>query len=96
MRQVGCAAGLATIDYILEHRLMEHAMSVGAFCDRRMAEMMQRHQLIGDVRGIGAFPFNVVFFSLFLGSVTAPRRHAVDTRWLASANVHAPKFDPSM
>ena len=67
-------------------------MSVGAFCDRRMAEMMQRHQLIGDVRGIGAFPFNVVFFSLFLGSVTAPRRHAVDTRWLASANVHAPKF----
>jgi len=60
---------------------MEHAMSMGAFCDRRMAEMMQRHQLIGDVRGIGA---SFLFLPPpFLRSATVPRGHAVDTRCLA-------------
>eukprot|EP01050_Picozoa_sp_SAG11_P007107 SAG11_NODE_581_length_8363_cov_13.931873_1_plen_127_part_10 len=51
--QVACAAGLATIDYIFEHQLMENAAAVGAYCERRMAAMMARHELIGDVRGIG-------------------------------------------
>jgi 4-aminobutyrate aminotransferase len=50
---VACAAAIATIDYIMEHGLMQNAETVGAYCKGRMSEMMQRHELIGDVRGIG-------------------------------------------
>ena len=50
---VGCAAALATIEYIEEERLVENAERVGDHAFRRMTEMMTRHRLIGDVRGLG-------------------------------------------
>ncbi|MFH1934644.1 MAG: aspartate aminotransferase family protein [Pseudomonadota bacterium] len=52
---VGCAAALATIEYIEKHHLAEHASELGRHALARMTEMMGRHPLIGDVRGIGLF-----------------------------------------
>jgi 4-aminobutyrate aminotransferase len=50
---VGCAAGLATIDYIQRHGLVEHAHELGAYALDRLRTLQQRHPLVGDVRGIG-------------------------------------------
>jgi len=52
---VGCAAALATIEYIEKHHLAEHASELGRYALARMNEMKKRHPLIGDVRGIGLF-----------------------------------------
>jgi 4-aminobutyrate aminotransferase-like enzyme len=49
------AAVLATIRYIEENRLAEHARELGKYALGRMREMMERHPLIGDVRGLGLF-----------------------------------------
>jgi 4-aminobutyrate aminotransferase len=52
---VACAAALATIEYIEENHLAEHASELGRRALTRMNEMKARHSLIGDVRGIGLF-----------------------------------------
>jgi 4-aminobutyrate aminotransferase len=50
---VACAAGLATLDVIIDEGLVENARRVGAHALKRMREMKSRHAIIGDVRGIG-------------------------------------------
>jgi 4-aminobutyrate aminotransferase len=50
---LGCAALLATIRYIQQHGLVEHADLLGQVALTRMRDMMQRHPVIGDVRGLG-------------------------------------------
>ncbi|MCF8109437.1 MAG: aspartate aminotransferase family protein [Desulfohalobiaceae bacterium] len=50
---VACAAGLATIEYIEEHGLLEHAAELGRYALEKMQAMMSRHEMIGDVRGLG-------------------------------------------
>jgi 4-aminobutyrate aminotransferase len=52
---VGCAAALATIEYIEKKNLVDHARELGEYALKRMREMMDRHPLIGDVRGLGLF-----------------------------------------
>jgi 4-aminobutyrate aminotransferase len=52
---VGCAAALATIEYIERENLVAHARELGEYAMKRMKEMMNRHPLIGDVRGLGLF-----------------------------------------
>ncbi len=52
---VGCAAALATIEYIEKENLVDHARELGQYSFKRMNEMMERHPLIGDVRGLGLF-----------------------------------------
>jgi 4-aminobutyrate aminotransferase len=52
---VACAAALATIRFIEENGLAEHARKLGERALARMAAMMERHPLIGDVRGLGLF-----------------------------------------
>jgi 4-aminobutyrate aminotransferase len=52
---VGCAAALATIDYIEKYKLVDHARDLGHYSLMRLNEMKQRHSLIGDVRGLGLF-----------------------------------------
>jgi 4-aminobutyrate aminotransferase len=52
---VGCAAALATIEYIETHKLVNHARDLGRHALDRLNEMKARHALIGDVRGIGMF-----------------------------------------
>ncbi len=52
---VACAAGLATINYIEEHNLLDHTRELGLYALTRLQKMQTRHPLIGDVRGIGLF-----------------------------------------
>ena len=50
---VTCRAALATLGIIEEEGLAERARELGAFALERLFEMMDRHPLIGDVRGRG-------------------------------------------
>ncbi|MBS7658577.1 MAG: aspartate aminotransferase family protein [Candidatus Bathyarchaeia archaeon] len=48
-----CAAALATIRVLQEENLVENAAKIGEYALKRMNEMKEFHQLIGDVRGKG-------------------------------------------
>jgi alanine-glyoxylate transaminase / (R)-3-amino-2-methylpropionate-pyruvate transaminase len=50
---VATAAGLAVLDVIEQDGLQENAHAVGARLKAGLADLMNRHRLIGDVRGIG-------------------------------------------
>ncbi len=50
---LSCAAAIATIDVMREERLPERAARLGEYLMKRFTEMMDRHKLIGDVRGKG-------------------------------------------
>lgn len=50
---VTCAAGLAAIEYIEDENLLSHAFHLGIHALKRMRDMMNRHDMIGDVRGLG-------------------------------------------
>jgi 4-aminobutyrate aminotransferase len=50
---VCCAAGLANIEVMQEERLPQESARKGEHALGRLREMAERHQLIGDVRGLG-------------------------------------------
>jgi 4-aminobutyrate aminotransferase len=50
---VSCAAGLATLEVILEERLPERAAELGAYALEQLRKMAERHPLMADVRGLG-------------------------------------------
>ena len=50
---VGCAAALATLDVLERDDLLARSQRLGARALERMAALKVRHQLVGDVRGIG-------------------------------------------
>lgn len=50
---VSCAAGLANIDVLLEDDLSGRAHALGQWAMERLTEMAGRHELIGEVRGLG-------------------------------------------
>ncbi|OKL43034.1 aminotransferase family protein [Pseudovibrio exalbescens] len=50
---LACAAGLAVIEEIEAHQMMANASSIGAELKAGLQQLMQRHELIGDVRGKG-------------------------------------------
>jgi 4-aminobutyrate aminotransferase-like enzyme len=52
---VSCAVGLAVLDVIEGEGLQAHAAEVGGHLRRRLAELMGRHAIVGDVRGLGLF-----------------------------------------
>ena len=52
---VACAAALAAINYVETHKLAEHAAELGRYALERAVKMMEKHPLIGDVRGLGLF-----------------------------------------
>ena len=52
---VSCAIGLAVLDVIAEEGLQENAQRVGTHLMDGMRELMEKHALIGDVRGLGLF-----------------------------------------
>ncbi len=50
---VACAAALAAIEYIEQEGLLENARKLGEHALRRMQAMKARHEIVGDVRGLG-------------------------------------------
>jgi adenosylmethionine-8-amino-7-oxononanoate aminotransferase len=50
---LACAAGLAVIDEIERQGMMKNAVAMGALLHLRLKALMQRHEIIGDVRGMG-------------------------------------------
>jgi 4-aminobutyrate aminotransferase-like enzyme len=52
---VSCAAGLAVLDVMRDEGLQEHAREVGGRLRRHLASLMERHAVVGDVRGLGLF-----------------------------------------
>jgi len=52
---VSCAIGLAVLDVIEEERLQENARKVGMHLMSGLRGLMEKHTLIGDVRGLGLF-----------------------------------------
>ncbi len=50
---VSSTAGLAVLDYIAEHHLMENARARGRQLREGLLELQKHHPVIGDVRGIG-------------------------------------------
>ena len=50
---LAAAAALATIDYIEKHDLVENARRLGEHALSALRQMMSRHPLVGDVRGLG-------------------------------------------
>lgn len=49
---VSCAGGVATLNYILEHNLVENARTVGSYFLTRLKELLD-YPIVGDVRGLG-------------------------------------------
>jgi 4-aminobutyrate aminotransferase len=50
---VACASALATIDVIAKEKLSQRSERLGKHVSKRLMEMKEKHQLIGDVRGLG-------------------------------------------
>ena len=50
---VACAAALAAIHFLEEENILTHTCTLGAWTLDQMRAMMERHPLIGDVRGLG-------------------------------------------
>ena len=51
---VACAAGLAVMDIMRDEKLPERAARIGSVVEERMQSWAHDHQLIGDVRAVGA------------------------------------------
>ena len=52
---VSCAVGMAVLDVLAEERLMENAVSTGAYVSAGLRKLQQTYSLIGDVRDLGMF-----------------------------------------
>jgi 4-aminobutyrate aminotransferase len=50
---VACAAAIATIECVEEGNLLANAENMGNYAVNRMRDMMQRHKIVGAVRGLG-------------------------------------------
>ena len=50
---VACAAGLAVLDVIEDEGLVGNALTTGAYLRGQLAGLMRRHEILGDVRGVG-------------------------------------------
>ncbi|XP_075056804.1 ethanolamine-phosphate phospho-lyase [Mixophyes fleayi] len=52
---VSCAIGLAVLDIIEKENLQGNATMVGNYLIELLQEQKEKHQLIGDIRGVGLF-----------------------------------------
>lgn len=48
-----CAAGLATLDVIEREGIVAQAAANGAYLHQRLVETLGRHDIVGDIRGLG-------------------------------------------
>ena len=52
---VSCAVGLAVLDVLEQEQLQQHAFEVGRVLVDELLALKERHEVIGDVRGLGMF-----------------------------------------
>jgi 4-aminobutyrate aminotransferase-like enzyme len=52
---VSCAIGLAVLDVLRDEKLQEHALRVGARMLSGLQPLVDRYEIVGDVRGSGLF-----------------------------------------
>ncbi|MEA4999808.1 MAG: aminotransferase class III-fold pyridoxal phosphate-dependent enzyme [Candidatus Limiplasma sp.] len=52
---LGCAAGVACVQYYEDNHIMEHVTDMGAVLKAELETMMRKHPCVGDVRCIGLF-----------------------------------------
>jgi 4-aminobutyrate aminotransferase-like enzyme len=52
---VAIEAALATLDVMKAERLMENARKMGGIALKRLNEMKEKYEIVGDVRGLGLF-----------------------------------------
>jgi 4-aminobutyrate aminotransferase len=52
---VAVEAGLATLDIIKSEHLIQNAKRIGEKAKKRLLEMKERYEIVGDVRGMGLF-----------------------------------------
>src|SRR5262249_49591581 len=50
---VGAAAGVAAIQYLERHNLIDHASQIGAELGDKLHDLFDHHPYVGDVRGVG-------------------------------------------
>jgi 4-aminobutyrate aminotransferase len=50
---LACASALATIDVIEKEKVLGMAAKTGRHLRKRLDELMEKHDIIGDVRGLG-------------------------------------------
>jgi [amino-group carrier protein]-gamma-(L-lysyl/L-ornithyl)-L-glutamate aminotransferase len=50
---LSCAAGIATLDSIIEENLIDNAAKVGNIFKNGLMELKEKHRIIRDVRGLG-------------------------------------------
>ena len=53
-KPIACAAGLAVLDVMRDERLPERAARIGSVVEERMRSWASEHELVGDVRVMGA------------------------------------------
>ncbi|WP_119393071.1 aminotransferase class III-fold pyridoxal phosphate-dependent enzyme [Taklimakanibacter lacteus] len=69
---VSCAIGLKVLEIIDRDRLRDNAAAMGDYLLSRFRSLQQRHESIGDVRGMG------LFLGLDLVTDRASRKHATE------------------
>eukprot|EP00051_Salpingoeca_urceolata_P026713 m.478312 g.478312 ORF g.478312 m.478312 type:complete len:572 (+) comp21105_c0_seq1:264-1979(+) len=52
---VACAAGLSVIEILKKNDLRQHALDTGSYMLERFQKLVDRHPLLGEVRGTGFF-----------------------------------------
>ena len=52
---VSCAIGLAVLDVIESEGLQQNALDIGNYLMSGLEKLKEKHELIGDVRGMGLF-----------------------------------------
>ncbi len=58
---VSCAGAIAVINYMLKHDLIENSCQRGAQALKGLRNLMEKHPIVGDVRGLGLmFGFELV------------------------------------
>ncbi len=50
---LSCAAAIASIDVILEEKLIERAAEIGSYVIGKLGEIKEKRRYLGDVRGLG-------------------------------------------
>lgn len=52
---LACAAGVASVNYYKEHKILEHVNEVGVVFGQLLEDINEKHKCVGDVRYIGLF-----------------------------------------